>query len=273
MGEDLMHIILLCGGKQSGKTTSATAIYGYHLTQVGAIPNAQIDDRGRMSVVYDKEKNQGIYFDIDSRDQEFLKFKRNYCDKYINHVGFADELKRVCASLFQLDYDKITGTNQQKEELCAITWGNIYKTLSSAAVKKVRKIYGDFEENSCLTNRQFMEVFGTFVCRSISENCHVSSAYQKIKSMDSQIVINTDCRFENEFCIFEKDPDVIKIRLLRDTERSEALSERGLDNIDNSRFDLIVDNQVMSMQEKNMIIIKYLLSRNILSEKDIEVVK
>ena len=57
-----MHIILLCGGKQSGKTTSATAIYGYHLTQVGAIPNAQIDDSGRMSVIYDKEKN--IYMPI-----------------------------------------------------------------------------------------------------------------------------------------------------------------------------------------------------------------
>ena len=91
--------------------------------------------------------------------------------------------------------------------------------------------------------------------------------------MDSQIVINTDCRFENEFCIFEKDPNVTKIRLMRDTEKSQALSERGLDNIDSSRFDLVVDNHDMSMQEKNMIIIKYLLSKNILSEKDIEVVK
>lgn len=268
-----MHIILLCGGKQSGKTTSATAIYGYHLTQVGAIPNAQIDDSGRMSVIYDKEKNQGIYFDIDSRDPEFLKFKRNYCDKYITHVGFADELKRVCASLFQLDYDKITGTNEQKQELSTITWGNIYKTLSSRALKKIKKIYGDFEDNSYLTNRQFMEVFGTFVCRSIYEECHILSAYKKIKSLDSQIVINTDCRFENEFCVFEKDPNVIKIRLMRDTEKSQALSERGLDNIDSSRFDLVVDNHDMSMQEKNMIIIKYLLSKNILSEKDIEVVK
>ena len=60
---------------------------------------------------------------------------------------------------------------------------------------------------------------------------------------------------------------------MRDTEKSQALSERGLDNIDSSRFDLVVDNHDMSMQEKNMIIIKYLLSKNILSEKDIEVVK
>lgn len=268
-----MHIILLCGSKQSGKTTSATAIYGYHLTQVGAIPNAQIDDAGRMSIVYDKENNRGIYFDIDSVDEEFLRFKRNYCDKYINHIGFADELKIICSNLFQLDYNKITGTNAQKQELCQITWGNIYKTLAGSTVKKIKKIYGEFSNESLLTNRQFMEIFGTFICRSIYEDCHVLSAYKKIKSLDSQIVINTDCRFENEFCIFEKDPDVIKIRLMRDNENSLAPSERGLDNIDNSRFNLVVDNRDMSMQEKNNTIIKYLLSRNILSEKDIEVVK
>lgn len=268
-----MHIILLCGSKQSGKTTSATAIYGYHLTQVGAIPNAQIDDNGRMSIVYNKETNQGIYFDIDSKDEQFLKFKETYCDKYINHVGFADELKIVCANLFQLDYKKITGTNKEKEEFCKITWGDIYKTLSSNLVKKIKKIYGEKETGSFLTNRQFMEIFGSSVCRSIMEDCHVLSAYEKIKSMDSEIIITTDCRFENEFLVFEKDPNVIKIRLLRDKEHSQALSERGLDSIDNSRFDLVVDNQEMSMQEKNMIIIKYLLSRKVLSEKDIEVVK
>lgn len=268
-----MHIILLCGSKQSGKTTAATAIYGYHLTQVGAIPNAQIDESGKMSIVYDKESNKGIYFDIDSMDPDFLRFKRTYCDKYVNHVGFADQLKLTCANLFQLDYKKITGTNAQKQELCDITWGNIYKTLSSSNVKNIKKIYGQQEPESLLTNRQFMEIFGTLVCREIKEDCHVLSAYNRIKLMDSEIVINTDCRFYNEFCIFEKDPDVIKIRLLRDTEKSNAPSERGLDGVDESRFDLVIDNRDMSMQEKNNKIIDFLISKNVLSKKDIEVVK
>lgn len=266
-----MTIILFCGGKQSGKTTAATAVYAYKLTQAGAIPNARIDDSGKMSIVYDKVNNTGIYFDIDNKDPDFLKFKREYCDKYISHVGFADYLKNTCANLFGLDYQKITGTNEQKQELCGITWGSFLSLLSKKHVAKLKQIYGQKEHNEYMTNREFMEVFGTFVCREIKEDCHAQSAYNEIVSSSSEIVMSTDCRFENEFEIFERDPNVLKIRLKRDVFKSNALSERGLDDIDDSRFDLVIENQDMSMAQKNNIVIEFLIEVGVLSNKDIEV--
>jgi hypothetical protein len=64
----MKNLIVLFGTKQSGKTTSATAVYGMHLVNKGILPNVNFDANGRMSVVYDKGTNNGIEFDIDTLD-------------------------------------------------------------------------------------------------------------------------------------------------------------------------------------------------------------
>lgn len=269
MGGILVKIILICGAKQSGKTTAATAIYGYHLTQAGAIPNAYIEESGRMFIVYDKEKRSGIYFDIDSKDEKFLEFKQTYCDPYITHVGFADKLKEVSSNLFGLNYSDLIGSNEDKNKNSNIKWKPVYNLFNGKTKKILDEIYDTNKEY--MTNREWLEVFGSYICRDIKEDCHALSAYKKIKSLKSEIVINTDCRFENEFCLFENDPDVLKIKLERDEFKSPAKSERGLDKIDPSRYDLVVDNKNLSLKEKNEIIINFLISRDVLSRKNIKV--
>lgn len=269
MGGILVKIILICGAKQSGKTTAATAIYGYHLTQVGAIPNAYIEESGRMFIVYDKEKKSGIYFDIDSKDPGFLQFKETYCDPYITHVGFADKLKEVSANLFGLNYSELIGSNEDKNKNSPIKWESVYNLFNNKTKKTLSEVYDVNKEY--MTNREWLEVYGSHICRKIKEDCHALSAYKKIKSLKSEIVINTDCRFENEFLLFEKDPDVLKIKLQRDEFNSPAESERGLDEIDLTRYDLVVNNKNLSVKEKNEIIIDFLISRDVLSRKNIKV--
>lgn len=264
-----MKIILICGGKQSGKTTAATAIYGYHLTQVGAIPNAYIEESGRMFVVYDKEKNSGIYFDIDSKDPGFLQFKEAYCDPYVTHIGFADKLKEISANLFGLNYNDLIGSNEDKNKNSNIKWKPVYNLFNGKIKKILDETYDTSKEY--MTNREWLEVYGTYCCREIKEDCHALSAYKKTKSLKSEIVITTDCRFENEFRLFESDPDVLKIKLVRDEFKSPAKSERGLDGVDLSRYDLVIDNTNLSVKEKNEIIIDFLISRGVLSRKNIKV--
>ena len=267
MGQN-MKVVLLCGCKQSGKTTTATSIYGYLLTGCGAIPNAQIDENGQMSIVYDKEKNEGIIFDIDSEDPEFLEFKNRQTSQFINHVGFAYELKRTSSNLFGLDYSKLIGTNDQKNELCHIKWADMNKVLPG---NKKRKNPPEF-----MTHREFLEVFGTLVAREIDPECHIRSAWNKLKTLNPQLGMFTDCRFSNEFEIVEQKAkeegiELLSIRFLRNPYKSDAPSEVGLDSIDNSRFSLLVPEDI-PIPERNKLVIDFLVEKNFLSNKNIKVV-
>ena len=253
---------------QSGKTTTATAIYGWTLVQNGAIPNANIDEKGRMSIVFNKESNEGIYFDIDNKDPDFLDYKNKYTAQYVNHVGFADELKRVAVNQFGLDFNKLIGTNDQKNELCHIKWRDIAKLLPPNKKKEYKEF---IDGDKFMTNRQFLEVVGTDIFRVIYSNCHIQSAYKKLIELQPNIGIIPDCRFVNEFEYFENvtDHEVIKIKLARNPFKSTVESEVGLSSIDDSRFDLVVPED-MSMQDKNNMVINYLISRGILSSTNIK---
>jgi len=267
MGEN-MNVIMMCGSKQSGKTTTATAIYAYHLTQVGAIPNAQIDSAGRMSIVFNKDKNEGMYFDIDNNDSEFLEYKDKYTAKYINHVGFADELKRTCNRLFGLDYNYLTGTDEQKNSPTHIKWSGIATLLPVHKRKALREanMY-----DSYMTHREFMETFGTDICRIIYPECHVNSAWQRLKVLNPDIGIITDCRFANEFEFIRNQRDIklFSIRFLRNPHKSTAASETGLDSLEHDRFNLVVPED-LDMPTRNKMVISALIDHGFLSTVNIK---
>lgn len=266
--EKYMKIVMLCGAKQSGKTTTATAIYGYHLVQQGVIPNANIDENGRMNIVFNEETNEGIYFDIDSNEPSFMEYKNGYTSPYVNHVGFADELKRVCANQFGLTYSKLVGSNEEKNEFCHIKWKDIAKLLSTAKKKEYKEF---IDGDKFMTNRQFMEVLGTDIFRKIYPDCHINSAYTRLQLLNPDIALITDCRFVNEFEFFEKvtDYDVVKIRLKRNPYKSNVESEVGLDEIDESRFDLVVPED-MPLIDRNNMVIKFLIEKGVLSSSNIK---
>lgn len=257
-----MKIVLIGGSKQSGKTTAGTAIYGYHLTSNFLIPNAQFDENGHMSIVYKPETNEGIVFDIDNQDEAFQNFKNNEFGKYINHTSFADELKNTSTNLFGLDSKKIRGTNAEKNELTHIRWENVEKLIS---YEKSR------DHDEYLTNREFLEIFGTDICRVIDPMCHIRSAFNKLVKLNPEIGLILDLRFENELNFFNNIPNVYKIRLRRKIEKSNKKSEIGLDHIPSDRFDLDLDNSNMSVMEKNQAIINFLIKVNVLNKNNVKV--
>lgn len=262
-----MKVIVIAGSKCSGKTTTATAIYGYHLVSVGAIPNAIFDCDGEMRIVYNEEKNEGLVFNIDNTDYEFINWRINYLSKYVSHVSFADELKNTCSRQFGLDISKLRGSNDQKNELTHIKWANVAKLLSSNRRNELKKA-GKLDQ--LMTHREFMEVLGTEIFREIDPLCHINSAKRKLAAQNCQIGIIPDLRFENELVEFENDPNIIKIRLLRNVYKSEAKSETGLDNVDNNRFDLVVPPD-LSVPDRNQLVIDFLVRAGVLEKQNVKV--
>ena len=78
----------------------------------------------------------------------------------------------------------------------------------------------------------------------------------------------------DEFEFFEKlhSEEVYKIKLKRNSaDKSIAVSETGLMDVSDDRFDLVVDNENMTMAEKNNIIIDFLISKGALSKEGVQV--
>jgi len=268
----MKHLIVLGCKKQVGKTTSAAAIYAWILVQRGIFPAINIHPiTGALSVIYDKEKNEGIKFDIDDDSPEMINFKEENVWAHVKHVSFADALKESICRLFSIPKEQVYGTNEQKNTLTDIKINDIWNLLPDFKKEELTKTQAEF-----ITTRQLMEIFGTEVCRSFDNNCHIKSAYNSILESDAEIGIIPDMRFENEFLFFEKlreeKPDglnVILIKLNRENYKSDsksnAKSEQGIPEVDDTRYDLVLHNEGLSVLQKNEEIIKFLIHKGVLS--------
>lgn len=266
----MKHLIIIGGTKQSGKTTSAAALYGYYLTSKGIIPNFSFDPSGRMSVVYNKKTNEGIYFDIDDNSPEMLTFKEKNVWPHIKHVGFADALKDSVCKLFSIPRELIYGTDAQKNTLTKIKWTDIKAFLPE--YKKTEENYAKIY----LSVRELMEIFGTDVCRTFDYNCHIESGYKSLLRDNPDIGIICDMRFDNEFEYFDKikeeNPEfkIWFVKLKRQPFKSTSTSEQGLPGIDDSRYDLIISNENIGIDKKNEIIINFFIKQGVLSKTGVE---
>lgn len=262
----MKNLIVLFGAKQSGKTTSANAIYGLHLVNKGILPNINFDTDGRMTVVYDKSTNNGIEFNIDSDEEHMLRFFKQNVWAHVKHSSFADALKNSCSQLFGIPLKLMFGTNEDKETKTHIQWESLHKLLPQHAHK-----------TGPMSVRELLEVFGTDICREFDENCHVASAEYSLHLANPTIGIIPDGRFANEFEHFEKKRDngndyIHLIKLTRNPHKSSAKSENGLSSISDDRYNLVIDNQDITVNEKNAILIDYLVNNGVLSNSGVEIV-
>lgn len=265
-------LVVIFGKKQSGKSTLATAIYGYYLTNKGVIPNANFTEDGTMSVEYDKNTKEGIVFDIDTDDNEIKHWYSGVVWPHICHVSFADALKETAINLFGLDRKKIYGSNEDKDSPTHIKWVSIKKFLSEESQKRFT-----YKSSDRISYRHFLEIFGSDICRALDDECHVRSAWDELNRINPEVGIVPDGRFPNELEFVKKlkraNPKlkVATIFLERDKFNSDAPSEKSLEEIDKSLFDLVIPNNDMTVAEKNNMAIAHLVKYGILGKSGITI--
>lgn len=277
----MKHLIITYAARQAGKTSGCTAFYGYYLTQLGVIPNANIDPNGRMSVIYDKKTNEGIYFDIDDDSPEMVDFKSKNIWPHIKHASFADALKNSIVNLFGINRKLIYGTDDDKNTLTTVEWKSVLPFLSEDRYRNIERKWIALNKPfpKYLTIRELCQVFGTDICRSMDENCHLRSAVSALLKDSPTIGFICDGRFENEFEYFDSEEakkllgktKVWRIKYTRNSSIDNPPGEQGLPEIDNSRYDLVIDNaNGMSVLEKNAIFIDFFIKQGVLSSGGIE---
>ena len=106
-----------------------------------------------------------------------------------------------------------------------------------------------------MTAREFLQFFGTDVCRNIYNDVWAERLIKDIELESSLLAVVDDVRFSNEVeCVQNAGGKVI--RLTRQPYSDSHSSETELD--DYKDFDAVIDNQNMSINETNQEIIKLL---------------
>ena len=119
-----------------------------------------------------------------------------------------------------------------------------------------------------MTAREVMEVVGTKIFRKIKNNIWVDATINKIKKEQYDLAILLDNRFPNEVNAV-LDNNGIVIRLTRNPFNSDSEPEASLDpdKYDWSKFSLIIDNENLSIENKNNQIYSFLKNKGLLQIK------
>lgn len=258
-------ILVLAGPKQSGKNTAANFVVGYKLCQLGrqgkpfCPTRFEIDEKGQLIVnttiiSADNTLQEGVgILDLTRTDFDFIQWAENMMWPYVKQYAFADTLKTIAITVFGLTHKQVYGTDADKNTLTNIKWENMARFLYPALVGKFKKS-GKYYEN--MTAREFLQYFGTNVCRQIYDDCWINSCLNMIIAENSELAVITDCRFKNEvYKTKELGAKVIKLSKKNNNEDLHP-SEIELNEIPDENYDLILPpKEEISIHDQNQMIL------------------
>lgn len=171
----------------------------------------------------------------------FDSVKTMYLAKIYN---FADPLKQdICMNILGLTYDQCYGTDEDKNKYTKIIW-----------------------DNKKLTAREVMQFIGTDIFRKMKTDVWAGATIKKITKENPGLGIIADCRFPNEVEVVKSVGGLV-IKLMRNPYNSNHESEQALDKneYDHNLFDLVIENETLSIQDQNSVILDFLINKGVLS--------
>jgi hypothetical protein len=225
-------LLAISGAKQSGKTTCANFLYGYEMKRNDIIEHFEITDEGRLVVNAlftnaDGSTSEGMgMLDIFRRDYQFGEYASKNIWPHVKAYNFADALKSVSMELFGLSYEQCYGTDEEKN-----SHTNVAKPNGTVV----------------FTAREFLQYFGTNICRTLKPDIWTSFCLQQVEEEKSELAIIADCRFPNEATAVQKAGGKV-IRLTRQPYEDSHSSEVALRNF--KKFDAVIDNTEMTVHEQ-----------------------
>lgn len=254
-------LVAFCGKKQSGKSSSAKFVVGNEMMSHGFVKQITVLDGGDIGLV--NENGDIMALDLDSKDPAAVAFFGMNLWPQVRKFSFADRLKLSVNQIFDVPMNLLYGTDEQKNTPTKVKLSDFGGAI---AVNRLMDWKNKVDNNSFLTVRQLLQIFGTDLCRKIYDKCWIDGLISDVRNYDSQLSLVDDCRFKNEVYAL-KDAGAILIKLNKTHSSGDNhSSEIDLDDIDNSLFDLVIDNQNLSLEQKNAIVVDFLESAKIIQK-------
>ena len=233
------HILGISGAKQSGKTTCNNFLHGYQMRFHDVIEKFLMNEKGDLvvnTISLDEkgEEVEGIgVIDVFRTDFEFNLYASQNIWPFVKAFSFADPLKAICVNLFGLTYDQCYGSDDDKNTPVNVKWEHVP---------------GVSKKSGYLTAREFMQVFGTDICRTIKPDVWTNACINRIHESGTELAIVSDCRYPNEVEAVKQAGGKV-IRLTRNPFDDQHSSEKALDGYEG--FDFVLDNSSMDIDEAN----------------------
>jgi len=256
------NLIAFSGSKQSGKTTALNYLHGHVMLSHGLIKRFFIDEQGRLVVnaEYQDENNKRFermgVFDLTQEDESFVNYAASTFWPLVKGYNFADPLKRICVGMFGLTKEQCYGTDEEKNSLTSMSWEDM------PGIQCIDQTLDRYHPPGQMTAREFMQFFGTNICRRMNGGAHIDPTISQIKTEGSDLAVIGDCRFKNEIEAVHKEGGKV-LYFTRNEESSDGHeSEQASKNKD--VCDVVIDNANMTIEEQNQLVIEQLCKWGIL---------
>lgn len=235
--------IAFAGCKQSGKTTLCNFLHGYQLRAVGVAEDFYLNKSGELVVKTNsvdesgKEELSDVYLDINRRDLSFAEWASHSMWPFIKKYSFATPLKEVAIHIFGLKPEQVYGTEEHKKQVVPhLKWENM----------PAKSEWSNPNKKGLMTVRDFLQYFGTDICRKMDNDIWVKKCLSDIASEESMLAVIDDCRFPNEAEAIQKAGGKV-IHLTRDLYKDEHSSETALKTW--GKFDAVIDTENLDIHE------------------------
>jgi hypothetical protein len=262
------RILAFAGSKQSGKNTCTNFLHGYQLRAQRVVDDFAITDDGSLVIGTkiinaDGEAETGkAVLDVSRTDAEFSEWASYSMWPYVKSYSFASPLKQISTALFELSSDQAYGNDNQKNSSTIFRWEEMPAVITDEKLAKQKDIKGlidtgvlRYHKPGRVSAREFLQFFGTDLCRNIYEDVWQSKLIKDILSEEPLVAIVDDCRFPNEAEAIQQSGGKV-VQLTRSPFKDPHASEQALLSYDN--FDAVIDNANLSIHEANIELIKLL---------------
>mgnify|MGYP003628466276 CR=1 FL=1 len=243
----MTRILAFAGKKQSGKNSCCSFLHGYQMRSYNLVDSFDLTTDGHLvidsvSVGVDGEKKttKGA-IDVTRTDLEFGMWAAENMWPFIKHYSFASTLKEIATGLFGLTKSQCYGADLDKNSLTWLRW------------ESLPGYEGDKEGR--MTAREFLQYFGTDICRQIHPDIWTDRTLKNIREEESLLAVISDCRFPNESEAVQRAGGKV-IRLTRGDDTKDLHSSES--SVEDIEYDAIIDNKELTLAETNVKVLSLL---------------
>lgn len=256
-----MRLIGIAGTSRSGKSSTGSFIFANELKKLQIIEKFEMDENGDLYVNHGAHEESGLEpgmakVNLESKDPIFVNFLQEAIWPHVKLYSFADILKFIAIHMYGLTVEQVYGGTRDKNSDTNYSYAMIKKVVPGKYFpKKLSNL------NDAVTARKFLQYLADTL-RTLNDDCFLNPVMNQILNEQVPLSIITDVRRIVE-------ADKIKemggkvIFLTRKIENDTHRVENEFDEVNNKSeyFDIVIDNQDMTMAQKNVEVFTELRSR------------